>query len=141
MSKTEIENTLTAREIELLLKASDQNAFDYNDGANELSTYLQELEYDGELKFEDIKQVIFEKGRDRVKYPLKKVIKEMFTVTETNDLSRYFDETPYTSEHDLNRELLEQLLNDKGYDGILDVQEMKEWVNKQSTKNTIFGKK
>ena len=49
----------------------------------------------------------------------------MFTVTETNDLIRYFDETPYTSEHDLNREFLEQLLNDKEYDGILDVQEIK----------------
>ena len=75
MSKSEIENTLTQREIELLLKASDQNAFDYHDGANELSTYLQELKYDGELKFEDIKQAIFERGRDRVKYPLKKSIK------------------------------------------------------------------
>ena len=47
MSKTEIENTLTAREIELLLKASDQNAFDLNEGASELSSFLQELNYDG----------------------------------------------------------------------------------------------
>ena len=72
MSKTEIENTLTQREIELLLKASDQISFDFKEGASELSTYLQELKYDGELKFEDIKQAIFEKGRDRVKYPFKK---------------------------------------------------------------------
>ena len=66
MSKTEIENTFTPREIELLLKASDEIAFDFNDSANELSLYLQEINYDGELIFEDIKQVIFEKGRDRV---------------------------------------------------------------------------
>ena len=64
MSKTEIENTLTAREIELLLKASDQISFDFKEGASELSSYLQELNYNGELKFEDIKQAIFERGRD-----------------------------------------------------------------------------
>ena len=72
MGKIEIENTLTPREIELLLKASDQHAFDFNEGASELSSYLQELNYNGELIFEDIKQAIFERGRDRVKYPLKK---------------------------------------------------------------------
>ena len=54
----------------------------------------------------------------------------MFTVTETNDLIRYFDETPYESDHEMNRELLVHLLNDKGYDGILDVQEIKKWANK-----------
>ena len=106
MSKTEIENTFTPREIELLLKASDEIAFDFNEGASELSLYLQELKYDGELIFEDIKQVIFEKGRDRVLYPLKKAIRDMFTVTETNELIRYFDETPYESDHEMNRELL-----------------------------------
>ena len=88
MSKTEIENTFTPREIELLLKASDEIAFDFNDSANELSLYLQEINYDGELIFEDIKQAIFERGRDRVLYPLKKAIRDMFTVTETNDLPR-----------------------------------------------------
>ena len=64
----------------------------------------------------------------------------MFPVTETNDLIRYFDESPYEREHEMSRELLEKLLNDKGYDGILDVQEIKKWVNKQSEKNTHIWK-
>ena len=115
MSKTEIENAFTPHEIELLLKASDEIAFDFNEGASKLSAYLQELKYDCELILEDIKQVIFEKGRDRVNIPLKKILKEMFTVTETNDLIRYFDESPYESDHEMNRELLVQLLNDIGW--------------------------
>ena len=48
MSKTEIENAFTPREIELLLKASDEIAFDFTEGASELSKYLQEIKYDGE---------------------------------------------------------------------------------------------
>ena len=56
----------------------------------------------------------------------------MFTITDTNELIRYFDETPYTrsaGSNDFNQKMLTRILNDNGYDEILDVDEIKAWVD------------
>ena len=67
----------------------------------------------------------------------------MNTITETNELIRYFNETPYTrsaGSNELNQEMLTQILNDNGYDDILDVNEIKAWVDKHSDQNAYIWK-
>ena len=67
----------------------------------------------------------------------------MFNITETNELIRYFEETPYArsaGSNELNQEMLARILNDNGYDGILDVDEIKVWVDKHSDKNAYIWK-
>ena len=147
MTETELKKVFTARQMELLLKAFDFVCFDRNDLADELSFMLITLcdkSYEGPLTFDDIKKWIFEVERDRIKYPLdKKLIDRMFNITETNELIRYFDETPYArsaGSNELNQEMLARILNDYGYDGILDVDEIKAWVDKHSDKNAYIWK-
>ena len=133
--------------MEQLVKAIDFNDFD----RNEVSSVLQDILtsdphkiYTGFLVYEDMKKWLFQFHLDRNRSPMnQKLISEMFTITETNELIRYFDEKPYThsqNSNELNIEMLTQLLNEKGYDGILDVDEIKEWVNKHSEKNTHIWK-
>ena len=142
MTEADLKKVFTAQQMELLLKAFDFNGFDRNDLASELSLMLTTMcdnSYDFPLTFDDIKTWIFEVERDRTRVPLdKKLIDRMFNITETNELIRYFDETPYTCSagpNELNLEMLAQILNDNGYDGILEVDEIKAWVNKLSDKN------
>ena len=121
MTETELKKNFTARQMELLLKAYDFNSFDRNDLASELSLMLTTMcdnSYDGPLTFDDIKKWIFNVERDRTKVPLdQKLIEKMFNITETNELIRYFNETPYTrsaGSNELNQEMLAQILKDHG---------------------------
>ena len=129
------------------MKAIDFNDFDRNEVSNvlhEILTSDPNKTYTGPLVYEDMKNWLFQFHRDRNKLPInQKLISEMFTITETIESIRYFDEQPYThsvDSNELNKEMLAQLLNEKGYDGILDVDEIKEWINKYSEKTLIFGK-
>ena len=99
MTEADLKKVFTARQMELLLKAYDFNGFDKNDLASELEFLLETLcsakSYKGPITYDDIKTWIFENERNRTRVPLdKKLIEIMFTITETNELIRYFNETP-----------------------------------------------
>ena len=149
MTEAELKKVFTARQMELLLKAFDFVCFDRNDLASELSLMLTTMSvsdksYEGPLTFDDIKKCIYEVERDRIKYPLdKKLIDRMFNITETNELTRYFDEILYArseGSNDLNQEMLARILNDNGYNGILDIDDLTDWVDKHSDKNAYIWK-